>query len=212
MINILVEKMRPCIEALSWVDKFGGLARPVTKEFETQTGVVKKTFPVACNTAFDCIDTGDYMDLLPNDNYKSVVYFEEISGLTQTDAVRLRSKKGAFSYSLDIRLVAWLNLAKLGVADCVGSDAIAPTLLKSCLNCDFGDFDQDGFRVINFKTTFRRQLQRRLNVIFQGYTYEDRQDIGLYPFDYFAMEFTITFETFKDCIPDFTPGAEIPCP
>jgi len=40
--------------------------------------------------------------------------------------------------------------------------------------------------------------------IFGDYTYEDKKQYMMFPFDYFALNYSVRFAVAKDCVPDIT--------
>ena len=123
--------LSPQIGALDWVGRYGGVVKTMYKEFEDQNDKFKtKRFPVASDvSAKDCDNLSVLQDLVPNDNYKSVVYWEELSpltnvGYTQTKKFTEKKFKGT------ARLIVWLNLAKLGITNSKDGFLVIPSLEK----------------------------------------------------------------------------------
>lgn len=123
--------LSPQIGALDWVGRYGGVVKTMYKEFEDQNDKFKtKRFPVASDVlAKDCDNLSVLQDLVPNDNYKSVVYWEELSPLTNvgyTQSKKFTEKK----FKGTARLIVWLNLAKLGITNSKDGFLVIPSLEK----------------------------------------------------------------------------------
>ena len=74
MLYIVEPALRAKALALPFVERYGGIAHPMTHTFG---GDAIKTFPVSMAlTGAQCFDQGKYANLVPDDRYKSVSYFE----------------------------------------------------------------------------------------------------------------------------------------
>lgn len=207
MIRKVIQQVSHKITALPFVQRYGGVVQTVTKLDVIDEGlVIENRFPVSCSTtALQCWEQGKYKNLIPDDSYKSIFYFEE------RDAFRLvsrREMKGqGIEYSARVRLVGWLNLAKLGSQDCELSDIIA----FNCIGALTGSYTittpVQGIVQIRPVGMVPKGLE-----IFERYTYNERE-VGflLYPYDYFAVDFDVIMSMNPGCLDTFTPTTEIDC-
>lgn len=186
----LAEIFKGYVAPLAFTERLAGLARLITINEQTESGSIRKTFPVAfdvCET--DCV-AGKYKDLTPNSNKKSVLYFEEISAPQWVEQARSN-----FRFRSVIRLVGWLNLKKLGLTNNTWSaDAIIQILAK---------IPQKPFNngnLLKIKVTNISEAEKTAQNIFGKYTYDEAvNQYLLYPYDFFALNFTVDFEINPAC-------------
>lgn len=203
--------MRDQITALEWVDKYGGIVRPITVTFETEDdGVFEKTYPISA----DYYDrTGDevatdlpldfYKDLVPDQTggKRSLVYWENRSGV-QIETERVGAKRAFLQCSCDIRLVAWLDLAGLGLLDQFGAVDKLKFELIATLDKKHGSITFENIVFNRFKMAFSAAPAKDEN-IFSNYTYDKPQTLFAYPYDFFALDFKTTWRTHKNCITSY---------
>ena len=209
MTTDFAELLRQQIEPLSFVGKLSGLVRPLTISEETETGKRRKTFPVACNvTAAECTNLSKLKDLCQDSSKKSVIYFEENGG---TQFVGF--EKNDFQYRANLRLVAWLNLAKNGIEDCSWSAVAALQIIKAitAIQQPKGYFNAGG-KYTRCRITSISQTDKSA-ALFSKYTYDEAiNQYLLYPFDYFALNIQIEFVVPASCIDSLIPVDPINCP
>jgi hypothetical protein len=187
---------------LPFIDKIAGVVRPVIKLDVGEGGKqIKKVFPVACNvTHTECL-SGKLMDLVPNQKYKSLIFFEDL-GTTPTGEDRK-----FFEFRTRLKMIMWFNLAKLGKTACsVDYLAIAAVLKK----LPTGTF--------NYNTTFSRVnitlvgVDPKSSAIFSKYSFDEATtQYLLYPFDYCATTWEVTYTIPHQCIDDWTNSTAITC-
>lgn len=175
------------------MDKYAGLVRPVTISQPSSNGVVRKTFPVACSVSQDCCTDKTYTDLIPNTQYKSVVYFED-NGVQVLGAdaryIEMRS---------NLSLIGWLNGKKLGYNGC-GIASMAILSIIKTLKPNFAPFNSGSF--VKIKIAAISEDPKNPN-IFTRYSYdESTTQFLMYPFDYFRLNLQITFSVPLNCIED----------
>lgn len=208
---IIDNVLTPRITPLDWVGRYGGIVRTINLQVAGKNGtLVTKRFPVACDvTEKDCDSTKIQQDLVPNDNYKSVVYWEQVtpmtnSGFTTTKDFYTKKFKGV------ARIVVWLNLAKLGIDNCKDGFLTLPSL-EEALTIKGNNLPApyDGFL---FWVQPLKMVKQDINVIFGGYDYDKLKNYYLYPFDFYAID--VAFEM-NQCLSKggvFTPLPPIDCP
>jgi len=189
MNQAIANIIKDYIDDLSFVDKIAGLVSTQYMTIMYKNGTkVTKSYPVACCTTAEDCKTGAYNDLTPNPAYKTVIYFEDggVSLLESTGRFKkLRSR---------LRLVCWINVAKLNSdtcytdIPCTASTNIIIEIIRALPDfpVNYAPFMQVKFDVLN-------QLVRS-NSIFSQYTYNEKQTQYLMsPYDYFSLEIETTF-------------------
>ena len=207
MIRKAVDSISSKITSLPFVERYGGVVQTVRRIDVVDEGfIIEKRFPVSCSvTNLQCWEQGRYKDLTPDDRYKSVFYFEEIEGFRIVGRQELRGQ--VIQYRGRVRLVGWLNLARLGVEnDCNLSDRIAFQMIGVVTGASemTGDIDA----VVQFKPI---GMVEKSPGIFDRYTYEEENAYLLYPYDYFAVDFEVILGLKPDCITPFIPSTPIEC-
>ncbi len=189
MNQAIADIIKGHIEGLDFVDKIAGLTSVLTFDIKGPEGVVQKTVPVACCvSACDCID-GAYNDLMPNSNYKTVIYFED-NGISFD---RYESKWKY--YTSNLRLVCWINIEKLTSAEickcespCTYSAHIIAEIIRA-----LPTFPENHSPFDHVYSEITGQLVRN-PAIFSAYTYDEKHSQYLMaPYDYFALTIETKF-------------------
>ena len=189
--NILKTK----IETLPFVDTIAGLVTVGQKKDKTEV----LRFPISRDvTHTDCIN-GRYTDLIPNDKKTSVIYFED-RGISNNGTSGRRT-----IYESQLILVGWLNLKKIGKED-IGITSLAVGSILKVLNVP--RFNEGMFQRIDI--TIENQLVKNTQ-IFSAYTFREEAQYLMFPFDYFALNISVTFEIDTECINDFVMGVPDDC-
>lgn len=181
MGQAIAEILRQRIAGLGIVGKSAGMVRTVSRSI----GGKEKTFPVACSVVdpLQCSES-EALDLVPDSRQTSIVYFEDL-GTTkiQHKAEHLIGKQ----YQDRLRMVGWINLAKIGDL-CSSGDHFLRMLLEAI---EVKPYDVAPFRQIKHSVT---GTQPKTKAIFSKYTYDDtnRQYLN-WPYDYFAVDITTTY-------------------
>lgn len=183
-----------------FVEKIGGLVRPLSFQQVDGDRSYNKTIPIDCGTTYtDCIK-GKYTDLVPNSKYKSIIYFED--GGTSFSSSEPRD----FSFESRLKLVCWLNQKKLGKSACSISAVAILNILKIIPD---GHFNSTPYTRIRIQAVGQ---DAKSPAIFSRYTYDEKVlQYLLYPFDYFALNLKINFTVPRSCIIDWTNGSETSC-
>lgn len=208
MTEHIINIIKANLTALPYVARFGGLAKPVTRMVQIADNVwARETFPVTCGvTAAQCWEDQKYLDLVPNDLYASIFYFEEITNTAFREAGG--AKNALLTFETIIRLVGWLNLPKLGETACSVDWKMIPQIIKA-MRGDYATISP----VLNGRVGLEvHQLVRKSPDIFSQYSY-DNTVLGflLYPFDYFAIDFRAVLQIPQGCFEDYTPGEVYDC-
>ena len=204
MIHIIEQVLASRIAQLQFVERYGGVAYPLTAQFPGANEV--KTFPVSTQvSANSCFQQDKYKNLIPDDRYISLAYLE---GLVNPSRITFDGpKKGVVIMAQLVRFVCWLNLPKLGFTDLARVSDLAVKTIDT-LTGEFA-FTYRGtsgrLSVKNSRTLFDRQA------IFGQYSYFDRQEVFMYPYAFFALEMEVTAQVGRKCIDDITYPAPINC-
>jgi len=198
MNQAIANILKDHIETLDWIDKIAGL---VSTQYMTINNV-QKSYPVACCVTADDCKQGAYNDLTPNSAYNTVIYFED-------GGVSFVRAQGNFRhYQSRLRLVCWINVAKLYGDDCkTDSPCTASTHKMVDIIRSIPDFPVNYPPLMQVRFEVISQVVRD-NSIFGKYTYNEPQTQYLMsPYDYFAIEIQTDFaicmegeDYYADCV------------
>lgn len=218
MINEIVKLISPKIIALPWVERYGGLVRTAVRQVNVNVAEdredrpiwQRQAYPVSCEVSgTDCWDNGRYMDLLPNEGVKSIVYFEELTGMTFNglDATYPGRVK-VQNWTGEVRLIAWINQPALGMNECSISADIAGSLLNALMS-NGGKLTGHPWQAYVKMEVIGQEP--KTNGLFARYTYDPQSELLFYPFDFVALRVRLTMQVNANCIPDFTPAEPVTC-
>lgn len=177
------------IEGLDFVDKIAGLTSVTYFDVtDKDKNTVQKAFPVACCVTADDCKVGAYNELMPDSKYKTVIYFED-RGVTFA-----RSESNWKYYTSNLRLVCWINVAKLLGDTCNEGTActVAAHLITDIIR-SLPSFPEHNYPFNHVYSEVTNQ-EIRSNGIFAAYTYDEKHSQYLmYPYDYFALDIQTNF-------------------
>lgn len=197
MLKAIIDILNAEIIGVSWVDKLGGITQPLKLKKMDGENLIEKVIPVAYNYSKTTCDVSDYVDYTPDTRYKSVCYWE-----IETQPREVNTTARYAQYEAVIRFVGWLNLGK------INKSLTPPTEL---INDVLAILPQQISNSTPFVFCQGRVTQiGRDSSIFDKYTYEESESQYLiYPFDYFAIDYTVSFRVPFACI---TPVSLDPSP
>jgi len=181
------------ISGLDFIDKIAGLVSACTfdivvRDKENNPTTVQKTFPIACCLTEKCTIETAYQDLMPNSDYKTVIYFED-------KGVSWVKTEGRYKhYTSNVRLVCWINVAKILGDTCKEGDTCTlSTHLIAEIIRSLPEFPghHNPFNMV-FSEVIDQEV--RSPSIFSAYTYDEKHSQYLmYPYDYFALDIQTSF-------------------
>lgn len=208
MIRLIEQAFSADIQALSFIERYGGLARPTELYVPAGNVTLLKVFPVSCDISEqDCFEVGKYNQLVPNDAYNSVSWFEQ----NGDGPVVIGGPKAGHAISTqNMRFVCWLNLKRLGYNDCKGTTRFELAVLKALTGSR--SFTVDGItgRIDVSSTSVIQQDRAR---IFGKYSFaESRNDaIFFWPFGFFAVDLTCKVSVSLACLDELEAESAIEC-
>lgn len=215
MIHHIVSPINTVITGLPYVGKYGGIVNTATRLVqvgEDANGIPiykREAYPIACGvSAQQCWETGRYQDLIPDDSFRSIFYLEQIDGV-RYDGIETLPGHTFHKFTERLRLVGWLNLAKLGISDCAGSTAIELDLVKN-LHLKLKAIE-DPIKIFKLECQVVNIEPKHKNP-FEKYSYDEQAEMWLYPYDYVSLILEVRFSLHENCIDDFEPGVSIDCP
>ena len=208
MTRLIEQAFSADVQALAFIERYGALARPTELYIPAGNQSLLKTFPISCNvSATDCLETGKYTQLVPNDAYKSVCWFEE-TGDAPTEISGPKAKTATAVQNM--RFVCWLNLKRLGYDDCQGTTRFELAVIKALSGAR--SFTVDGItgRIDVTRTSIIQQDRAR---IFGRYSFaESRNDaVFFWPYGFFAVDLVCRVMVGVGCIDDLVSETEIEC-
>lgn len=199
MIYLLEQVFRPAIQALNWVEKYGGIA---VEYADPKTG---EKYPiVGYNSDPLCSETDTYTPITPDDGFKSVVYWEQ-NGATRIDSSERRYVTGTAS----MRFVAWVNPKKQGVVPAYGLSSIYANDFISRVAKVQGATVSGVPITLSINRASITEVDE--NAIFGAYSYAGKKHLFVRPFEFFAIDFEFTFVAPNNCASLITIDDPISC-
>lgn len=215
MVSKVIELFKTDITALPFVERYGGLTTRVNKTVELSSGLlVKKSYPVSSSVSGQqCWENNRYLDLVPNSQFKSVIYYEQVRDtLLSEEVAGRRSKMNRFE--TEIRLVGWINLAQVGITETSINYKLIPTILKALYepkDVPSGHDLENIVYKVEISNIILESKEYTRNEIFGKYNYDTSDRIFFYPFDYFSLRFKLTWHSPINCEIDLGLTAPISC-
>ena len=218
MIDAILDIIKPAITNLYWVDRYAGIARAITRERVVVSpdneyqATIAESFPAGRDIDVkQCWENGLYLDLVPNDKYKSVVYWEDLTGLQEAGQyVRLSGGRSFTGYQATLRMVCWLNVQKLGYDGYEKTTDLLQDAMKAINSVDFKGITSP-VRIRRLTMQVMDILPKDHNSIFSRYSYAGDASLFMHPFDFFALNVRTQVQLSSDCVPLLTQKFEIPC-
>jgi hypothetical protein len=203
MLYIVEPALAAKAQALPFVERYGGIAHPMTHAFGGDT---LKTFPVSMGlTGAQCFDQGKYSMLVPDDRYKSVSYFE---GLTSPAQITFADpKRSIATIRQAVKFVIWLNMQKLGIEEQAQVGLMALAAVAAFQDTYAIQYAGKSGRMVVSGANIRMDK----NGAFGGYTYQDKQHLFMWPFAFFAIEMTTVTELPRRCLDEIEQMEPLEC-
>ena len=202
MIHEIGEILKGKLSGQSYVERIAGIVDVANDVKQTGKGSIIKRFPIACNVeGIDCNETGFLNDLVPNSSKKSVIFFEDITGVA-----KIGQRGVYYNFEARPRLVAWINKKKLGKTDCSISTIIIANIIKlleTIKHENVGYFQNINVEVVSEVP--------RSPAIFNRYTFDNMSQYLMHPYEYFALNLKVNFWMSPDCLDEFIVEPEINC-
>ena len=215
MIHTTIDAIKEKVAELDWAERLTGLVRAVR---DPAVGGQRFTYPISFDVdGKECWENQQYKDLLPNDLYKSVIYFEQRGAISNNAFDEADSKRRRRSYSFNLRLVCWVNLNKIGTDQLLTTDRLLLEIQEKIME-GTGEESQEG--IFNITDSNYTGLYLQLNLagipekdlsIFSRYSIGEYDHALVYPFDFFALDFQAVVSLGKDCFTAYTVTDEIEC-
>lgn len=185
---ILLDSLGP----LPYIDKKSGIVQVLEKVIQTNAGSMTKKIPFSTLATIKEVTQPEtrLVDMVPDSSFKGILYFED-------KGIRFGNRSASTQeYISDLRLVCWLNTEKIsGVLDM----SIAPQLMQDLITkLTARSISSAPFMIINTRVS---SIPPVTPAIFAEYDYDEaRTQYILPPFDYFAIDLTVSFRISKKCI------------
>jgi hypothetical protein len=202
---------------MEWIDRYAGLVQSISRDVPVQVDGdyqigTTETFPIACDVdQAQCWESGTYLDLVPNDRYKSVAYWEDLTGLQYAgQVVRFAGNRHLYGYEAKLRLVVWVNAKKMGLTGC---DMMGP-IIQDAIRVINGISKKDitsPIKVKRLNLTFDGTVVKDHRSIFGSYSYGQQSALFMYPWDFFAINVRCQMMLSDDCLSALGLGSPIEC-
>src|SRR5690606_36621663 len=96
-----------------------------------------------------------------------------------------------------VRLVGWFNLNRLGITTCDGFDAVLISSLITGKGLSVSTPIKAGSNRLEFE-----EVEIKGPDIFSRYSYKGLEGLLMYPYDYFAIRYRLSWLFDENCLPD----------
>lgn len=213
IINQALEFVYPTILNLGWVDRYGGVAFPFTRDeggVEVNDRYVpnNKTYMVGNTMTNERAVMGGYNNLIPDSRYTNLLYWEVVSEGRYVTNNRTPAK--GFSVASRARLVFWLNFAKMGMTKEENAEGLNEGIIGANLaDALTGDYDfMEGGLLQLSNPTFEQKDANRIFPADYGTAIEAYK---LYPYGYGALTFDAAAHINPACMPPVITRVPIKC-
>lgn len=190
MNEIVAEGLAQALIDLPFLSRVCGCVTRV-KKIITSDNV--KTFPATkvlhksvVGGTSECVVTGDYYEMIPDDNEIGMLYFEDLGANVVDSTSRYNTWKGR------LKMVVWLNMKR------IGGDNGPGVLIGAVLKAVPSSIDISG-RFLGGTIKPSKIDPKSFNP-FAYYSYDEaRQQYLMYPFDYFSIDLAYVARTSKNC-------------
>ena len=189
MIEKIVKNIIPYLESLNFSEVVGGIATTISQNKPTKDNkIIVKKFPAYYNENKTTCNASDYIDLVPNSNKRSIIYFEN-------NGIKISPINGNIIECVaDVRLVCWANLKKINDTF-INADTLKLLVIQAMPVSLSNVFP---YSFIRIELTGE---ETKSVALFSKYTYnEEEKQYLIYPFDYFALNYEISFYVGINCI------------
>ena len=193
MINTIVKNIIPYLEALNFSEVVGGIATTISQNKHAKDNkIIIKKFPAYYNENKTTCSASDYIDLVPNSNKRSIIYFEN-------NGIKISPINGNIIECVaDVRLVCWANLKKINDTF-INADTLKLLVIQA-MPVSLSNIFPYSFIRIELTGEETKSV-----ALFSKYTYnEEEKQYLIYPFDYFALNYEISFYVGSNCIEPIT--------
>lgn len=189
MIRSIVRQLLPYINALPFADRVAGIITPAQQKIYAGENAVTKIFPMYENTPSAC-ESGTYISLVPDEKFRSIIYFEEISNEVT------RETNDYADIVSQVRLIGWFNLKKIG--NTYDADTMMRLIYQS-IPKKLAEFED----MFDIRILFSG-IESKSPQLFSQFTYDEAEhQFLIFPFDYGAVRYTINFRVNK-CLDEIT--------
>lgn len=208
MINAVNLYLESIIKAMPFVQRWGGLVRHLDRPvMDGATKLGTDIWPVTCDLdPADCFTNDTYKRLEPKEEYTSVFWFKEGGRM---DLVRSNGDEHVYNFEID--LVGWLNLAKMGYAECSISQFCGLVFTRDLLK----KFNPPGANAELSHTVLVVKRLRHMTgghkEIFEPYSFRESQHLFVYPYEPIGVTISGDFYVKGDCVDNFAFKTEIEC-
>ena len=189
MVNYIINKIVQDLTLdLPFVDKITGIVK--TAKIKVADKV--KTIPIAVNTNVTTCNDSELLDYVPNDNYTSIIYFEDRGTTLQ------KMENQSLYYQSNFTLVCWFNYLKIDQT-LTNTSQITGNLIKYLPEI-MGNITP----LIGIFLSITGE-QSNDGSVFNKYSYfEEISQYITYPYGYVALDLQAEYRVRKDCILDLT--------
>lgn len=199
MIHITEAILRDTITGLSFTERYGGIGVPI----QTPDGII----PVSSHLSSDqCFNQNKYKNLVPDDRYASLAYFDAAGSTTNAIEQSTRLKSRGVEVTTTFKLVYWINLPKLGLNNPEDISLLALATNNAIMKDFEGTYSGANVHLL----ISRSAILTDRGSVFGSYAYGDKQHLFMWPYGFFAIQATARILLPLSCFSEITFNSQ-PC-
>lgn len=191
MIGSIIEYIVTELKNLNFCNASNDRIYGLSKIIILKKDKLEKKIPAIINTNKTTCNGSDYIDLIPNTKTRSLIYFEDQGTVMNDYNCRY------YYFTSNIRLVYWCNL-KLINQNYLSAELMQAVIIRELKQLFIANFNY----ISQIRIEFDKPVTKEA-VIFGKYDYnEGEKQYLIYPYDYFAVDFNISWALAAGCIED----------
>ena len=236
MIDLVANALQSNILDLPYIDRYGGVVRPVPIRVETEIEgqYVTKNYPIGRMVAGGICTEGEQSNIFePNADFKSVSYLEQVETLASVRIApyKYNVRENVWLFRERFRFVCWMNITQFSkyivdpmsgepMVDGEGNAPVEPYISTTrfelaALKAVVGKYEilaeENEGLLGKMKVEPYGVVRHSPREVFGRYEYSEYEWAFVYPYDFFAVEFETEILIPSSCIGEMEAGIPIKC-
>lgn len=197
MVDKILSIYENDLKQLGFIERYGGLSQIFVRQMEDHVEV----FPIAWNANPE-LDEHRLQELVPNANYKSVAYFEQLGSIT-TSFDTLAGGRKRVVYSTQLRFIIWVNTPAIGLEELSTTYVLFPRI-RQVLTKRIKQIPEDHplkkymVKAPQISNVILESKDETRSNVFGRYSFSEERAL-FYPYDFFSFTFDIDWSINEKC-------------
>lgn len=185
---LVADVLKGYLEDLDYIDRIGGLVKSLVTKEPNGDSFILRSVPIEVNALTDYCNSNDFNAFVPDTQYKSVVFFEDLG------SAPYREDGHHIYITTNLRIVCWFNLKKINVAytDC---DLLVMDMIET-----IPDRIANTSQLFGITTEFQGLTPNTVD-LFADYDFDMAEhQYNHYPYDTAGLNYAVNYMIGKNCI------------